>query len=153
MKRTAKIYTYSSALSREEVRLHTEDRVNELSLPFLSTSHSLENSHHITIQANAGWATAPSAPFLTSPSGRVKTVTGVLTERFLLCQTDRHSGAAAHYRLRLSDWLPRYTNAHSYTNTHMAPQPPVYWDWDPDHIAQEVHLKSNFEVLSWRLCR
>lgn len=38
----------------------------------------------------------------------------------------RRSVSFAHFRLQDSDWLPRYTNAHSYTNTdtHIAPQTP-----------------------------
>lgn len=36
----------------------------------------------------------------------------------------RHSGTVAHFRLQDSDWLPCYANANSYTNTHIALQPP-----------------------------
>lgn len=117
------IYTYRSVLDCKEAESIQRTEWTSHPSPSVRLTQPRElTSHHHPGSRRPSYC--PLRPFSTSPSGQLKTVSEG-SDWTVPPLTDGRSGAVAHFRLQDSDWLPRYTNAHSYTNTntHKAPQP------------------------------
>lgn len=118
-----------------------------LTQPWEFKSHYHPDSHSLSC--------CPLGPFPTSPSRRVKTFTGV-SDWTVPPLTDRLCGALAHFSLQDSDWLPRNTNAHSYTNAHilyLAPQPPVSRSHARVHLDSDPNWYGDVLTLHWRVLK